>query len=169
MDSAQGPSQEGLRGTGPRPRAEPGAWFVMPQVWQGCVTAPPHGRDGGGGVSPVSACAHGRPCGGMTRPPLSRYEKLIGGKYMGELVRLVLLKLVDENLLFHGEASEQLRTRGAFETRFVSQVERCGQGWSPVPSGESPPSFRHPPLPPAMDIVSLHPCNRPEARQCRPS
>lgn len=48
---------------------------------------------------------------------------------MGELVRLVLLKLVDENLLFHGEASEQLRTRGAFETRFVSQVERCaGRG-----------------------------------------
>lgn len=58
---------------------------------------------------------------------MSRYEKLIGGKYMGELVRLLLLKLVDENLLFHGEASEQLRTRGAFETRFVSQVERCVQ------------------------------------------
>lgn len=54
-----------------------------------------------------------------------RYEKLISGKYMGELVRLVLLRLVDENLLFSGEASEQLRTRGAFETRFVSQVERC--------------------------------------------
>ena len=33
---------------------------------------------------------------------VSGYEKLIGGKYMGELVRLVLLKLVDENLLFHG-------------------------------------------------------------------
>ncbi|XP_054582487.1 hexokinase-4 isoform X2 [Eptesicus fuscus] len=42
---------------------------------------------------------------------------------MGELVRLVLLRLVDEDLLFRGEASEQLRTRGAFETRFVSQVE----------------------------------------------
>ncbi|XP_058534057.1 hexokinase-4 isoform X5 [Ochotona princeps] len=42
---------------------------------------------------------------------------------MGELVRLVLLRLADENLLFGGEASEQLRTRGAFETRFVSQVE----------------------------------------------
>lgn len=50
---------------------------------------------------------------------------------MGELVRLVLLKLVDENLLFHGEASEQLRTRGAFETRFVSQVERCLEGAGP--------------------------------------
>ncbi|KAG8510588.1 Glucokinase [Galemys pyrenaicus] len=56
-------------------------------------------------------------------PGQQLFEKLIGGKYMGELVRLVLLKLVDENLLFRGEASEQLRTRGAFETRFVSQVE----------------------------------------------
>uniref|UniRef100_A0A8C0M8Y2 Phosphotransferase n=2 Tax=Canis lupus TaxID=9612 RepID=A0A8C0M8Y2_CANLF len=56
-------------------------------------------------------------------PGQQLYEKIIGGKYMGELVRLVLLKLVDENLLFRGEASEQLRTRGAFETRFVSQVE----------------------------------------------
>lgn len=86
------------------------------------------------------------------RPPSCRYEKLIGGKYMGELVRLVLLKLVDENLLFRGEASEQLRTRGAFETRFVSQVERCagreglqaasrGQcagGWGGVPGASGP-------------------------------
>lgn len=52
------------------------------------------------------------------------YEKLISGKYMGELVRLVLLKLVNENLLFNGEASEILKTRGSFDTRFVSQVER---------------------------------------------
>uniref|UniRef100_A0A8C1GCY5 Phosphotransferase n=1 Tax=Cyprinus carpio TaxID=7962 RepID=A0A8C1GCY5_CYPCA len=51
------------------------------------------------------------------------YEKLIGGKYMGELVRLVLLKLVNENLLFNGDASDLLKTRGAFETRFVSQIE----------------------------------------------
>ena len=63
---------------------------------------------------------------------------------MGELVRLVLLKLVDENLLFRGEASEQLRTRGAFETRFVSQVERCvgvvGQAAGGVASG---PQWSH--------------------------
>ncbi|KAL6456447.1 hypothetical protein MHYP_G00349910 [Metynnis hypsauchen] len=51
------------------------------------------------------------------------YEKLIGGKYMGELVRLVLMKLVNEGLLFNGEASDMLRTRGSFETRFVSQIE----------------------------------------------
>lgn len=49
---------------------------------------------------------------------------MISGKYMGELVRLVLMKLVNENLLFNGEASEQLMTRGSFETCFVSQVER---------------------------------------------
>ncbi|XP_004072203.1 glucokinase [Oryzias latipes] len=56
-------------------------------------------------------------------PGQQLFEKLISGKYMGELVRLVLMKLVKENLLFNGEASEQLRTRGSFETRFVSQVE----------------------------------------------
>ncbi|XP_009881763.1 PREDICTED: glucokinase [Charadrius vociferus] len=56
-------------------------------------------------------------------PGQQLYEKIIGGKYMGEIVRLVLLKLVDENLLFNGEASEKLKTRGTFETRFVSQIE----------------------------------------------
>lgn len=45
---------------------------------------------------------------------------------MGEIVRLVLLRLVDENLLFNGAASEKLKTRGSFETRFVSQIERWG-------------------------------------------
>ncbi|NWR95935.1 HXK4 Glucokinase, partial [Furnarius figulus] len=56
-------------------------------------------------------------------PGQQLYEKIIGGKYMGEIVRLVLLKLVDENLLFNGEASEKLKTRGTFETRFMSQIE----------------------------------------------
>lgn len=48
---------------------------------------------------------------------------MIGGKYMGELVRLVLMKMVNENLVFGGEASEKLKTRGSFETQFVSQIE----------------------------------------------
>ncbi|KAG9270492.1 hexokinase-4 [Astyanax mexicanus] len=56
-------------------------------------------------------------------PGRQLYEKLIGGKYMGELVRLVLVKLVNEDLLFNGEASEMLKTKGSFETRFVSQIE----------------------------------------------
>ncbi|XP_010875012.1 hexokinase-4 [Esox lucius] len=56
-------------------------------------------------------------------PGQQLYEKLISGKYMGELVRLVLVKLVNEELLFKGEASDLLKTRGAFETRYVSQIE----------------------------------------------
>ncbi|TNN28566.1 Myosin regulatory light chain 2, atrial isoform [Liparis tanakae] len=40
---------------------------------------------------------------------------------MGELVRLVLIKLVNEDLLFNGEASEMLKTRGSFETRYASK------------------------------------------------
>ncbi|XP_072913341.1 hexokinase-4 isoform X3 [Hemitrygon akajei] len=56
-------------------------------------------------------------------PGYQLYEKIVGGKYMGELTRLVLLKLVNQNLLFNGEASEQLKTRGSFETRFLSQIE----------------------------------------------
>lgn len=60
----------------------------------------------------------------MTQLLPRSFEKIISGKYMGELVRLVLLKLVNEDLLFHGEASDQLRTKGSFETRFVSQIER---------------------------------------------
>ncbi|XP_060787275.1 hexokinase-4 [Neoarius graeffei] len=56
-------------------------------------------------------------------PGKQLYEKLISGKYMGELVRLVLMKLVNEGLLFNGEASDMLKTRGSFETRFVSQIE----------------------------------------------
>uniref|UniRef100_A0A8C3QCG2 Hexokinase-4 n=1 Tax=Geospiza parvula TaxID=87175 RepID=A0A8C3QCG2_GEOPR len=57
-------------------------------------------------------------------PGQQLYEKIIGGKYMGEIVRLVLLKLVDENLLFNGEASEKLKTRGTFETRFIDSDDR---------------------------------------------
>lgn len=70
---------------------------------------------------------------------------------MGEIVRLVLLRLVDENLLFSGQACEKLKTRGAFETRFVSQVERYGGAGGPSGQWCSPsphPTLRFPsPLP----------------------
>ncbi|XP_058050435.1 hexokinase-4 [Ahaetulla prasina] len=56
-------------------------------------------------------------------PGQQLFEKIIGGKYIGEIVRLVLLKLVNENLLFSGKASEKLKTKGSFESRFISQIE----------------------------------------------
>lgn len=87
----------------------------------------------------------------LNTAPFPRYEKIIGGKYLGELVRLVLLKLVNENLLFSGEASEKLKTRGAFETRFISQMERC------VTSVHHWTFSLHPELPFFLTVLFLSP------------
>ncbi|XP_046462475.1 hexokinase-2-like [Daphnia pulex] len=51
------------------------------------------------------------------------FEKHFGGKYLGEIVRCVLIRLTKEELLFQGKASEELLQHGAFTTRFVSLIE----------------------------------------------
>lgn len=53
-----------------------------------------------------------------------RYEKMISGMYLGEIVRNVLMVFTDKGLLFRGKVSERLKTRGIFETKFLSQIER---------------------------------------------
>ncbi|XP_016096273.1 hexokinase-1-like [Sinocyclocheilus grahami] len=53
----------------------------------------------------------------------SRYEKMISGMYLGEIVRNVLLDFNAKGLLFRGKLSERLKTRGIFETKFLSQIE----------------------------------------------
>ncbi|XP_061586344.1 hexokinase-2 [Cololabis saira] len=57
-------------------------------------------------------------------PGKQRYEKMISGMYLGEIVRNVLLDLTSKGLLFRGKGSERLKTRGIFETKFLSQIER---------------------------------------------
>ncbi|XP_047448038.1 hexokinase-2 isoform X2 [Mugil cephalus] len=57
-------------------------------------------------------------------PGKQRYEKMISGMYLGEIVRNVLLDFTDKGLLFRGQVSERLKTRGIFETKFLSQIER---------------------------------------------
>uniref|UniRef100_A0A8C4RF78 hexokinase n=1 Tax=Erpetoichthys calabaricus TaxID=27687 RepID=A0A8C4RF78_ERPCA len=52
-----------------------------------------------------------------------RYEKMTSGMYLGEIVRQILLDLTRRGLLFRGQISERLRTRGIFETKFLSQIE----------------------------------------------
>ncbi|KAK7109954.1 hexokinase-like isoform X2 [Littorina saxatilis] len=52
-----------------------------------------------------------------------RYEKFISGMYMGEIVRLALEKLRKNGLLFGGEGSYHMATRGRFYTKYVSEVE----------------------------------------------
>lgn len=51
------------------------------------------------------------------------YEKMISGMYMGEIVRLVLVKLCKHGLLFGGRGSEELQTMGRFYTKYVSEIE----------------------------------------------
>ena len=51
------------------------------------------------------------------------YEKMICGRYMGELVRLVICKLVNEGAIFNGQTSSRLEEKGSFLTPFVYQIE----------------------------------------------
>lgn len=43
--------------------------------------------------------------------------------YMGELVRLAMVKFTKEGLLFQGQGSEALFKRGQFFTKYVSEIE----------------------------------------------
>lgn len=56
--------------------------------------------------------------------PFFRFEKMISGMYMGEIVRLAIVDLANQNKLFEGRLSEQMKTSGAFGTSYVSDIER---------------------------------------------
>ncbi|KAM8759497.1 hexokinase-2 [Acanthopagrus schlegelii] len=56
-------------------------------------------------------------------PRKQRYEKMISGMYLGEIVRNVLIDFTSKGLLFRGKLSERLKTRGIFVTKFLSQIE----------------------------------------------
>ncbi|XP_068927568.1 hexokinase HKDC1 [Petaurus breviceps papuanus] len=63
---------------------------------------------------------------GSLNPGKQRYEKMTSGMYLGEIVRQILIDLTKHGLLFRGQISERLRTRGIFETKFLSQIESDG-------------------------------------------
>ncbi|XP_076141524.1 hexokinase HKDC1 [Alosa pseudoharengus] len=56
------------------------------------------------------------------------FEKMVSGMYMGELVRLILLKMAKKGLLFGGVISDALRTKGKFQTKHVCQIEQYKDG-----------------------------------------
>lgn len=60
------------------------------------------------------------------QPPSSRsrYEKMISGMYLGEIVRNILIDFAQEGFLFRGQISEPLKTRRLFQTKYLSQIER---------------------------------------------
>ena len=49
---------------------------------------------------------------------------MISGMYLGELVRLCMVKLVDEKLLFQGVDVPMLRKQNAVLTKYMTECER---------------------------------------------
>lgn len=61
-------------------------------------------------------------------PTKQLFEKMISGMYMGELARLVLEKAVNGGLLFSGKSHGDLKKRGKFFTKYVSEIENDPKG-----------------------------------------
>lgn len=51
-------------------------------------------------------------------------QKLISGRYLGEIMRLILCELIDEGVLFLGQSTYKLEIPYAFDTAFLSLMER---------------------------------------------
>ena len=78
-------------------------------------------------LPPLMSCRSGEYVGGTDRSLVlfcSRFEKMVSGMYMGELVRLILVKMAKEGLLFEGRITPELLTRGKFNTSDVSAIEK---------------------------------------------
>ncbi|KAL0964684.1 hypothetical protein UPYG_G00327530 [Umbra pygmaea] len=63
-----------------------------------------------------------------TNPGKQLFEKMVSGMYMGELVRLILLKMAKKGLLFEGKVSDELRTKGKFQTKYIALIEEYKDG-----------------------------------------
>jgi len=59
-------------------------------------------------------------------PRKQAFEKMIGGLYLGEVTRCVLLDLVDRGILFSGYSSPALNTHYGFDTELMSLIEAHG-------------------------------------------
>jgi len=56
-------------------------------------------------------------------PRKQAFEKMVSGMYIGEVVRNVLLSLIDRNLLFSGYSSKALNTHYGLDTALMSAIE----------------------------------------------
>lgn len=56
-------------------------------------------------------------------PSKQRFEKMISGMYLGEIVRHVLLHLTKLGVLFRGQESQRLQVQDIFKTQFLSEIE----------------------------------------------
>ncbi|XP_043839845.1 hexokinase-1 [Dromiciops gliroides] len=65
---------------------------------------------------------------GSLNPGKQLFEKMVSGMYMGELVRLIIVKMAKGGLLFEGRITPELLTKGKFETKNVSAIEKTKEG-----------------------------------------
>ncbi|NXO95717.1 HXK3 protein, partial [Certhia brachydactyla] len=59
-------------------------------------------------------------------PGKQRFEKLISGMYLGEIVRQILMVMTERQLLFQGKPCPKLQTKDIFQTKFLSTIELNG-------------------------------------------
>ncbi|KAJ6552276.1 hexokinase [Mycena vulgaris] len=57
------------------------------------------------------------------KPGEQSFEKLISGRYLGEILRLVICELIDEGVLFLGQNTYKLENPYVFDTAFLSLME----------------------------------------------
>ena len=79
-------------------------------------------------VCVVCVCVCVRPCmlcmcTHTTVVHCSRYEKMISGKYLGEMVRLACHDLIEKKLLFGGKMLPVFEKRECFESAYLSTIE----------------------------------------------
>lgn len=58
------------------------------------------------------------------KPGEQLYEKCVAGLYLGELFRLVMCEMTDAGVLFLGQNTYKIETAYAFDTAFLSLIER---------------------------------------------
>lgn len=48
---------------------------------------------------------------------------MIAGHYLGEIMRLIMIEMIEEGILFVGQNTYKLEKEYAFDTAFVSLIE----------------------------------------------
>ena len=56
--------------------------------------------------------------------PLPLLQKLISGRYLGEILRLIICELIDDGVLFLGQNTYKVEIPYSFDTAFLSLMER---------------------------------------------
>ncbi|XP_032740554.1 hexokinase-3 isoform X3 [Rattus rattus] len=76
-----------------------------------------------GSLSMLGTCFDASVDQASINPGKQRFEKMISGMYLGEIVRHILLHLTSLGVLFRGQKTQCLQTRDIFKTKFLSEIE----------------------------------------------